>query len=318
MDIRNDREVVEHLISGELDQRILVSATAAATDIADEHGGTVAAILFYGSCLQQGSDEDKVLDFYVLVDSCTKANGSWLLGMLNVMVPPNVFYRELDLGDRTIRSKYAVMSTRGFVKTMRRGRLNPSFWARFAQPCALAYCRDKETRDIVTKAVAQAVITFVGEVVPTFSRHVRSETLWSNGFRRTYQAELRAENSGQRGLHIYQQNQDRFDALMLPALTAAGLPPRLGDNGQLIPAAKRSKRRITKLKWKVRSVQGKVLSFLRLIKGAFTFTGAVDYLAWKIGRHSGVEVHVKPWHRRFQLIGGLSLFVQTWLRGGFR
>jgi hypothetical protein len=72
------------------------------------------------------------------------------------------------------------------------------------------------------------------------------------------------------------------------------------------------------LKWKVRSLQGKALSFLRLLKGAFTFTGAVDYLAWKIGRHSGVTVNVKPWQRRFQLIGGLSLFIQTWMRGGFR
>ncbi len=318
MKIRDDKEVVEHLIAGELEQQILASATAAASDIAYGHGDTVAAILFYGSCLQQSTDEDKVLDFYVLVDSCSEANGSRILGMLNLMIPPNVFYRELELDGRTIRSKYAVMSTGGFAKAMDKSRLNPSFWARFAQPCALAYCRDEETRSIVTRSIAQAVITFVSEVMPTFSRHVTSETLWSKGFQLTYQAELRAENSQQRGRQIYQHNQARFDALMLPALTAAGLTPRHGDSGRLIPTTTKAKRRIALLKWKVRSLQGKALSFLRLLKGAFTFTGAVDYLAWKIGRHSGVTVNVKPWQRRFQLIGGLSLFIQTWMRGGFR
>ncbi len=317
MDIRDDREVVEHLIAGELEQQILASASAAASDIANGHGDTVAAILFYGSCLQQSTDEDKVLDFYVLVDSCSKANGSRILGVLNVMIPPNVYYRELELDGRTIHSKYAVMSIGGFANAMDRSRLNPSFWARFAQPCALAYCRDQETRTVITKSITQAVITFVGEVMPTFSWHVTSETLWSKGFRMTYKAELRAENSEQRGRQIYQQNQSRFDALMLPALTAAGLAPRIGG-GRLIPTTTPVKRRMARLKWKLRTLQGKALSLLRLIKGAFTFTGAVDYLAWKIGRHSGVSVNVKPWQRRFQLIGGISLFVQTWLRGGFR
>jgi len=318
MDIRDDHEVVEHLIAGELAQPIMDVAKAAAQDIVLGHGDTVAAVLFYGSCLQQKSTEDKVLDFYVLVDSCIEANGSRVMGMLNVLLPPNVFYRELELDGRTIRSKYAVMSTKGFAQAMLPSRLNPSFWARFAQPCALAYCRDKEARQQVTQAVTQAVLTFIGAVIPTFSWHVTSETLWSKGFRLTYKAELRAENARLRGREIYLQNAERFDRLMLPAVMAAGLEPRLGDSGRLHPTTGPGRRKWTLFVWKIRSVQGKLLSFLRLIKGAFTFTGAIDYLAWKIGRHSGVKINIKPWHRRFPIIGGLSLFIQTRFRGGFR
>ena len=76
MDDRNERDVVRHLIAGELDQPILESATAAAAEIAAAHGDSVSAVLFYGSCLQQQTDEDKVLDFYVLADSLRSANGS--------------------------------------------------------------------------------------------------------------------------------------------------------------------------------------------------------------------------------------------------
>jgi hypothetical protein len=318
MDIRDDHEVVEHLIAGELAQPILDVAKAAAQDIVFAHGHTVAAVLFYGSCLQQKSAEDKVLDFYVLVDSCVEANGGRLMGILNVMLPPNVFYRELELDGRAIRSKYAIMSTHGFAQAMLPSRLNPSFWARFAQPCALAYCRDEETRQQVTQAVTQAVLTFVGAVMPTFLWHVTSETLWSKGFRLTYKAELRAENARLRGREIYRQSAERFDRLMLPAVTAAGLQPKLGDSGRLLPTTSPSRRKWTLFVWKIRAIQGKTLSFLRLLKGAFTFTGAIDYLAWKIGRHSGVTIEIKPWQRRFPLIGGLSLFVQTRFRGGFR
>ena len=318
MDIRDDRDVVLHHIAAELEQPVMDVAKAAATDIVLGHGNTVTAVLFYGSCLQQQSVEDKVLDFYVLVDSCVEANGSRILGVLNVMMPPNVFYRELELEGRTIRSKYAVMSTESFEKAMQPGHLNPSFWARFAQPCALVYCRDREIRGRVNGAVSQAVITFVGAVVPTLSQHVTSQSMWSRGFQLTYKAELRAENASVRGAEIYAQNAERYDALMVPALSAAGLQPKAGDGGRLIPVTTNTMRRWAVFLWKIRSVQGKALSFLRLIKGAFTFTGAIDYLAWKIGRHSGVSLEIKPWHRRFPIIGGLSLFIQTRFRGGFR
>lgn len=318
MDTRNDRDGVLQHIAAELEQPVMDSAKAAAQDIANGHGSTVAAVLFYGSCLQQQSVEDKVLDFYVLVDNCVEANGSNILGLLNVMMPPNVFYRELDLDGRIIRSKYAVMSTKGFENAMQPGHFNPSFWARFAQPCALAYCRDNETRVSVKRAVSQAVITFVGAVLPTFLRDVTSQSMWSKGFQLTYKAELRAENASVRGAEIYSQNAERYDALMLPALSSAGLQLKADDSGRRFPVTTNTKRRWAVILWKVRSIQGKMLSFLRLIKGAFTFTGAIDYLAWKIGRHSGVTLDIKPWHRRFPIIGGLSLFVQTRFRGGFR
>ena len=45
----------------------------------------------------------------------------------------------------------------------------------------------------------------------------------------------------------------------------------------------------------LRRINGKALSALRLMKAAFTFEGGADYLAWKIARHSGVEIELKAW-----------------------
>jgi len=71
-------------------------------------------------------------------------------------------------------------------------------------------------------------------------------------------------------------------------------------------------------KWFLRRANGKFVSFSRLVKGAFTFDGGIDYLAWKISRHSGVEITPTPWQRRHPILAGLMLFIQLRRRGAFR
>jgi hypothetical protein len=34
------------------------------------------------------------------------------------------------------------------------------------------------------------------------------------------------------------------------------------------------------------------------LKATTTFDGGIDYIAWKVKRHAGVDVGVKPWERR--------------------
>ena len=52
---------------------------------------------------------------------------------------------------------------------------------------------------------------------------------------------------------------------------------------------------------------GKALSVIRLAKASGTFAGGIDYLAWKINRHAGTNIVVKPWQRRWPLAGALIL-----------
>ena len=89
------------------------AVTAMADAIRRRHGGAVAALLFYGSCLRRGGVEG-VLDFYVIVDSYGAAYERRFLALLNRVLPPNVFYVECDHAGARLRAKYAVFSQRDF------------------------------------------------------------------------------------------------------------------------------------------------------------------------------------------------------------
>ena len=56
----------------------------------------------------------------------------------------------------------------------------------------------------------------------------------------------------------------------------------------------------------------------RLAKATLTFTGGVDYILWKVERHSGVRLEVSPFLRRHPLLALCSLSLRLYRRGGVR
>src|SRR3546814_5095664 len=85
----------------------------------------------------------------------------------------------------------------------------------------------------------------------------------------------------------------------LPALRSAGIAAT-EDNGMLVFSglSEQARRHAARI-WAMRRVQGKLLSVLRLVKASATFSGGIEYLAWKISRHSGAPLELRPWQRRF-------------------
>ncbi len=73
-----------------------------------------------------------------------------------------------------------------------------------------------------------------------------------------------------------------------------------------------------RLGWLLRRVYGKLMSVLRLLKGLFTFDGGIDYVVWKLARHSGQEVVVPDRVRRFPLLFMWGFFWRLYRRGVFR
>ena len=67
--------------------------------------------------------------------------------------------------------------------------------------------------------------------------------------------------------------------------------------------------------WARRRLEGKLLSVARLAKASLTYAGGIDYLAWKINRHAGTKIEIKPWQRRWPLVAALTL-VPRLIRGG--
>jgi hypothetical protein len=57
---------------------------------------------------------------------------------------------------------------------------------------------------------------------------------------------------------------------------------------------------------------------MRLIKATLTFEGGVDYIRWKIERHSGVTVDIEPQLKRHRFIAICVLAWRLYRKGGFR
>ncbi|MDY0874293.1 hypothetical protein [Dongia rigui] len=295
------------LIGAELHTPVAAAARAMAEHCRARHGTAAIAVLFYGSCLRQPDQllGDALLDFYVIVDDYRAAYDKRLLALANDLLPPNVFYVELPWQGLQLRAKYAVISLRQFADACAPTAQNVSIWARFCQPTRLIWCRDAGTDAALTTALMQACRTMFRNAAPLLEGSAAGEplTVWREGFKATYAAELRSEKSD-RALAIVAADEERYRAIG-NLLLAEG-------------AANGISREAAMANWQGRRLLGKTLNYLRLIKAAFTFDGAVDYVLWKVRRHSGVVVPVSDWQRRHPLLAAPALAWKLYRRGAFR
>lgn len=297
------KEGLDHFILDEWQREVPKPVSIAASEISAKYGDTVSGILFYGSCLRTGEIEDKILDFYVIVESYSTAYENSFLAAANKILPPNVFYHEMLVEGLTVRSKYAVLSLADLEKRTGTGCLNVSVWARFCQPCMLLNAKNIKVKRRIAHYVGSAVTTMLGNLLSLMPKAQTSREMWVAAFEETYAAELRSERSG-KGLEIYLLDQERYDRLT--PLAFAALEAKSG--GGVFP----------KLVWVARRWNGKIVSFLRLVKASVTFDAGIDYLAWKIRRHSGVEIEITDWMRRHPVMAGIVLFWKLRKKGAFK
>lgn len=290
----------------ELDEPAGAAAQAVAEEIRRRHGSAVAAILFYGSCLRRRTPEG-VLDFYVLVDGYRAAYRSRRLALLNALLPPNVIYCELSAGHDPLRAKYAVMTTRRFLRAASGSGIDTRVWARFSQPAALVYARDAAARDAVLAAAEAATLALVERASAWLpAAPFRAAELWATGFAQTYRAELRSE--GEPAIcALHEHAPERFESVAREALRELARRGRLRlhEQGECFAAEWSGLRRARlRLAWRLRRPLAKGLAVLGLVKTAGTFGDWVPYVLWKVERHSGVHVEVNERQRRHPLIFG--------------
>jgi len=289
-------------------------------EILARHGQAAQGILFYGSCLRSGDDLDGLVDLYLLVDSYRNAYSGRVPALLNALLPPNVFYLERPFEGQTVRTKYAVLSLSDFQKGTSRRWFHSYLWGRFAQPTAILYHRNEAVAGLMVEGLAQSVLTFTGRALPRAPAEFGARELWGRGLALSYGAELRTERPEKGGLlfdadppYYAEVTRLAMDTGSFPVSALAGTdPPRY--RARISAGA----RRVSRLAWGLRSWQGKLLSVLRLVKGLATFEGGIDYILWKIKRHSGVTVEVEPRLRRHPLLGVVVLAWRVYRLGGFR
>jgi hypothetical protein len=289
-------KTLRELVSGELSAPVDRRVTALAKAIAAKHGKASRAVLFYGSCLRQDQLEGLMLDFYLIVSSYREAYEKRWLAAANRLVPPNVFYFEKN----GLAAKYAVLSEADFERECGPEATNTSVVARFAQPSRLAWSAGKTARERAVDAVSQCAPTLLGWAMSLAPDNVKTLDLWKRAFQLTFAAELRAERSG-RSSAIVEADPGRYRRFGGAVKIAAD---HLGGDGARW--------------WKRMQRKGKRLSVLRLAKASFTFAGGADYIAWKINRHAGTRIELKPWQRRWPLVAGLTLLPRLIRSGAVR
>jgi hypothetical protein len=215
------RGTIERLIAAELDVGSTPACRALVDELLRRYGSRISAVLFYGSCLRT-DDMRGMYDFYVIVDRYRDFYGRWSLAAANAIIPPNVFCLSARCMGRIVVAKIAVMSRAQFVRAMRRDALQTSVWARFCQPAALVHARDPNIAAAMRQALVEAVVTAAFWATRLGAGQMSAQGFWTDLFRATYGAELRAERSD-RACAIYSAHATRYDSLMRPALTAAGV-----------------------------------------------------------------------------------------------
>jgi hypothetical protein len=285
-------EALRDLVEAELSEPVDPRVTAMAEAIAARHGRASKAVLFYGSCLREKQLDGLMLDFYLIVSDYRSAYDKPWLAKSNALIPPNVFPFQHD----GLAAKYAVLSDRDFYRLNGPETRNVSVWARFAQPSRLVWSSGEDARTAATMAVSRAAPTLLaaagridGELVLDW---------WRRAFSLTYSAELRAERKGRAG-SVIDADLKRYERFS-PAVVAA-IDPAIPSGG-----------------WLRRQIEGKALSVLRLAKASATYAGGAEYIAWKINRHAGTKIELRPWQKRHPLLAAISLLPRLLRSGAIR
>ncbi len=296
------RAALAALVAAELAIPVDPRVAAMAAAIAARHP-TARAVLFYGSCLRAATLDGLMLDFYLIVGNYRAAyHGRAALAAANRLVPPNVFPFE----HRDLAAKYAVLDEADFARLASAETRNVSVWARFAQPARLAWQADAAAGAAAVAAVAGAAPALLAAARPCLPDALTVEDLWGGAFALTYRAELRAERQDRAG-SVVAADPQRYHAFTQAALAAAGIAVAGQGDRLVLPPVAPADRAAGLRAWARRRREGKALTLLRLAKASATFAGGIDYLAWKINRHAGTAIAIRPWQRRWPILGAITL-----------
>ena len=267
-----------------------------AEHLAGEAGAV--AILFYGSNLRTGELEG-VIDYYVLLPG-EPERGIW----------PRVSYHEWNDDGQELRAKVATMTMAKFAEAASGALIDTTIWARFVQPSALVWQRDEAAGQAVEDALAAAATTAARLAAVLGPERGPAEDYLTALFRATYRAEFRIERAG-REQSILALNARHFDGLFPLALDEAGIT--FGRDGDLLaPRVSKVERDKVRRWWSKRRRLGKPLNLLRLLRAASTFEGAARYAAWKVQRHTGVQIELTPWRERHPVLAAPGVLWSLW------
>lgn len=283
--------------------------------LAQRYRGSLQAVVLYGSCRRNSDPTDGLVDLMAVVSDYRRADASGAAALVNAVLPPNVYYLEAEDPDtgRRLRCKYIVIRDTALLARCRGG-LDAYFWARFSQPCRLVWSDGADEQ--LARARAAAAVRFAGQAARLGGGVLTSTDFWTRALAATYACELRPEPPGA-ARALVEAEPEYWTATT--ALVAGQLPVMYaeGDDRYRIECSGAA-RLAGRCTWALRRVWGKTLNLARLFKAAGTFANGLDYLVWKVERHSGVRIEPTERMRRHPRLAAWGLAWKLWRQGAFR
>ena len=280
--------------------------------IRERCGPALRAIVLYGSTRRNANVHDGLVDLMAIVRDYRSVHGAGLAALFNRLLPPNVYYLEAGPESARVRCKYIIVSEPSFRKRTAGG-LDGYFWARFTQPCRLVWSADDAAIAFVAECRARAAVHFATEALHLGNGAISATDFWRRAVSATYRCELRPEPPDA-ARALIERDPEFWEGLseaLLPALE--GVTP--ADDGLYRIELSKRRRFTGRLRWTLRRGWSKLLNVMRLFKAAGTFANGVDYLSWKIERHSGVKVKVTDAMRRHPRLASWKLLIRMWRNG---
>ena len=277
-------------------------------------GGGLRALVLYGSTRRRGDARSGLVDLMAIVRDYRSVHGAGPAAVLNYMLPPNVYYLETDGPDGRLRCKFILISERS-LRARTGGGLDVYFWARFTQPCRCIWRADDEALETIASSRAAAADAFARRAAGLCTGTLDACGFWTRALAASYACELRPEPPGAAAA-LVASDPDFWAGLS--RLAVAPLEHVQAVDGGYRFDTGATRRLATRAGWLARRLANRALHVLRLLKAAGTFTNGVDYLCWKIERHSGVRVQPTERMRRHPRLSAWRMLFRLWRRGALK
>ncbi len=286
-------------------------ASRLADQLVEVSGGTIRAVLLYGSHLLRTSpDPHSAVDFVVIVDDyrnfyvALDAAGELhrpvaLMAALAKVLAPNVLAFAPDEGRGSI-AKYQLVSRADFERALGPKPPDHFLLARMIQRVAVLRTADAAETEWVETQLARARAGVLAWIAPYLEEPVDAGGLGRRLLEVCYASEIRPESAA-RSSRVFEAQAEHFRHVFAPVLEAAadgGVMRRDGDRYMLaapVPARER-------LRWRRHFRRSKARATARWFKHTATFVNWLPYIVRKVERHTGRTIELTRLERKLPLI----------------
>ena len=289
----------------------MIAAEALTASLVGASGGTVRAVILYGSqLLKTRPDEHSAFDLVVLVSdyrafySSLKAEGelhrpAWLMNTMARVLAPNAIAFVPNEGAGAI-AKCQIVSAEHFERALSVDPPDHFLLGRLVQRTETIWSATPQDAAWVQRQIEGAQSRVLDWMLPYLEEPVDAAGLGRRLLEVCYAGEFRPE-AKDRSARIHAAQAEHF-ARIFPAVLAQGVADGLltRDGERFRPAAPvtASERR----RWRRHFTRSKARATMRWFKHMVTFANWLPYIQRKVERHTGRTIHLTRIERAVPII----------------